>query len=174
MPRSCGPRPETCDGDAREEEMRHRQIRSTQGGGEGVRFVWQGARSGAVLTEFWSGFVCSLICNAFDLGMVQSKIAKFAVRQRAEFAKGVAIDLAACRCGAVICYKRVHPVNDAVADCAETVCFVCHVSALFEYVCFCSLETKIGKCCACTIVFCLNAAMQQLHRPNGSNLCILR
>ena len=128
---------------------------------------------GHLLAVCYSAFVSCLICNALDLGMVQSQIAQFAMRQRAQFAQGVAVDFAACRVGAVVCDQGVDPIHDAVADCAETVCFVCHVSALFEYVCLRSLETKIGKCCNCTMLICFNAAMQQLHRPNGSNLCVL-
>jgi hypothetical protein len=41
-------------------------------------------------------------------------------------------------------------------------------------VCFRSLEPKIGECCDCTMEIRFNAAMQQLHRPDGSNLCVLR
>ncbi len=173
-PRSCGPRPETCDGDTREEERCHRHIRTTQGGGEGVRFLWRGTLCRAMLTEFRSAFVGCLVCNAAKLGLVQSKVLQFAVAQCAQFAQGVAVNLAACRFGAIFCHKGVHPIHDSVADCADTVCFVCHVSALFEFLCFRSLETKISKCCTCTIAFCLNAAMQHLHRPGGSILCVLR
>ncbi|PRY73806.1 hypothetical protein CLV76_12833 [Marivita geojedonensis] len=40
MPISFGPiGPEFCDGDTREEETCHRQIRNAEGGGDGVRSV---------------------------------------------------------------------------------------------------------------------------------------
>ncbi len=46
MPRPCGPRPETCDGDTREEEERcHRLVHDIQGGGEDAEIVWAEARN---------------------------------------------------------------------------------------------------------------------------------
>jgi hypothetical protein len=44
-PRSCGPRPETCDGDTREEERCHRRVHGIQGGGEDAEIVWAEARN---------------------------------------------------------------------------------------------------------------------------------
>ena len=158
----------------REEEGCHRQVRNVQGGGEDVRAGVVRGPLGRLLTECRSAFVSCLIGNALDLGMVQSKIAEFAMRKCAQFAQGVAVNLATGGLGAVFCDQGVHPIHEAAANCANAVCFVSHVSALFEFVCFRSLETKIGECCSCTIEICFNAAMQQLHRPHGSNLCVLR
>ena len=165
MPISCGPKPEFCDGGTREEERCHRRIRSAQGGGEGVRSVWQGARQGRMLACVRSAFVSCLIRNATKLALVQSEVCQFAVRQRTQFAQRVAVHLAACGFGAVICHHRMEAIRDAAPEAADAVCFVSHCSALFEFVCFRSVETKIGECCACTILFWYNAAMQQLHRP---------
>jgi hypothetical protein len=44
-PRSCGPRPEICDGDTREEERCHRPVHGAQGGGEDTEIVWAEARN---------------------------------------------------------------------------------------------------------------------------------
>lgn len=128
----------------------------------------------AMLTEFQSGFVRSLVSDAADFTPVQSEIVQIPRGQRAQLAQRFAVNLAARSLGAIICDQRVEAGDDprAATDAVGLVCHLSAVSALFEYVCFRSLETKIGKCCACTILFYLNAAMQHLHRPNGSILCV--
>lgn len=125
----------------------------------------------AMLTEFQSGFVRSLVSDAADFTPVQSDIVQIPRGERTQLAQRFAVNLAARSLGAMICDQRVEAGHDPRAA-ADAVGLVCHLSALFEYVCFRSLETKIGKCCACTILFYLNAAMQHLHRPNGSILCV--
>lgn len=115
--------------------------------------VGEGPKDRAMLTEFCSAFVSCLVRDALDFGLVQSKITQFTVRKRAQFAQRVAVDLAAGGFGAIFRDHHVHARHDAITNCAETVCFVCHVPALFEFECFRSLETKIGKCCVCTMGF---------------------
>ena len=128
------------------------------------RFRTPGRRRGVPISLALQG---SLAGNRVHHGAVNAQIGKFAVAQLAQLVLRGPVQLATGRAGGQIgaqgC-KAVHQASTMGAD----ICGMCHVVVFrLERGSVRFVDTKIGKCCICTIRQFINAAMQQMH---GSTL----
>ncbi len=145
-------------------------VRQRQGGGETLSLITDpkgggGSDLGVLLRLLRGAVLCRLFCKTADHRTVQAQIGQIAVRQGRQLIHGPTVDAVTHIAGFDVLDHRGKVERRCVFDCGLSL-YHCHLDHPFlspAKCCGVCLRLKIGKCCGCTMVRVVNAAMQQAH-----------